>query len=92
MKSTRASTAPTASAAIESWLTMRSQAPSQPGAVFLHAPSFAFQAPGGGENQLIQTGIHLDELGVPVRLFSPWTDRLETARLLLLSRSQRFPE
>ena len=54
------------------------------GHVFLHAPSFAFQAPGGGENQLIQTGRHLEELGVPVRLFSPWTDRLETARLLHL--------
>jgi glycosyltransferase involved in cell wall biosynthesis len=84
MKTSQASTAPTAPAAIESWLTTRSQAPSQPGAVFLHAPSFAFQAPGGGENQLIQTGIHLDELGVPVRLFSPWTDHLETARLLHL--------
>ncbi len=52
--------------------------------VILHAPSFAFQAPGGGENQLVQTGMHLEELGVPVRLFSPWTDRLETARLLHL--------
>ena len=52
--------------------------------MLLHAPSFAFQAPGGGENQLIQTGMHLEELGVPVRLFSPWTDRLETARLLHL--------
>ena len=43
-----------------------------------------FQAPGGGENQLVQTGIHLEQLGVPVRLFSPWTDRLESARLLHL--------
>jgi glycosyltransferase involved in cell wall biosynthesis len=50
----------------------------------LHAPSFAFQAPGGGENQLLQTGRHLEDLGVPVRLFSPWTDRLEQARLLHL--------
>ncbi len=58
--------------------------PESPGAVFLHAPSFAFQSPGGGENQLIQTGTHLEKLGVPVRLFSPWTDRLETARLLHL--------
>ena len=55
-----------------------------PGDVILHAPSFAFQAPGGGENQLIQTGRHLEELGVPVRLFSAWTDRLEDARLLHL--------
>jgi glycosyltransferase involved in cell wall biosynthesis len=50
----------------------------------LHAPSCAFQAPGGGENQLIQTGRHLEAMGVPVRLFSPWTDRLEAARLLHL--------
>ena len=55
-----------------------------PGSGLLHAPSFVFQAPGGGENQLIQTGMHLEDLGVPVRLFSPWTDRLETARLLHL--------
>jgi len=52
--------------------------------VLLHAPSFAFQAPGGGENQLLQTGRHLEEMGIPVRLFSAWTDRLETARLLHL--------
>ena len=56
----------------------------RPGPSFLHAPSFAFQAPGGGENQLIQTGMHLEAIGVPVRLFSPWTDRLETARVLHL--------
>jgi glycosyltransferase involved in cell wall biosynthesis len=52
--------------------------------VFLHAPSFAFQAPGGGENQLVQTGTHLEQLGIPIRLFSPWMDRLKTARLLHL--------
>jgi glycosyltransferase involved in cell wall biosynthesis len=52
--------------------------------VLLHAPSTAFQAPGGGENQLVQTARHLEVLDVPVRLFSPWTDRLETARLLHL--------
>jgi glycosyltransferase involved in cell wall biosynthesis len=49
-----------------------------------HAPSFAFQAPGGGENQLIQTGRALESLGIPIRLFSPWTDRLESSRLLHL--------
>jgi glycosyltransferase involved in cell wall biosynthesis len=68
----------------ETWLTTHCQGPCQPGAVLLHAPSFAFQAPGGGENQLIQTGTYLEELGVAVRLFSPWTDRLATARLLHL--------
>ena len=66
------------------WLASRSQGPFPAGSVFLHAPSFAFQAPGGGENQLVQTGRHLEALGVPVRLFSPWTDRLEQARLLHL--------
>jgi glycosyltransferase involved in cell wall biosynthesis len=52
--------------------------------VLLHAPSFAFQTPGGGENQLVQTGRHLEALGVPVRPFVPWTDHLEQARLLHL--------
>jgi glycosyltransferase involved in cell wall biosynthesis len=50
----------------------------------LHAPSFVFQAPGGGENQLVQTGRHLEALGLPVRPFCAWTDRLETARVLHL--------
>jgi glycosyltransferase involved in cell wall biosynthesis len=52
--------------------------------VLLHAPSFAFQAPGGGENQLIQTARHLEAMGLPVRLFCSWSDRLERARLLHL--------
>ncbi len=71
-------------ATIESWLAERSRAACPPNAVMLHAPSFAFQSPGGGENQLVQTAMHLDTLGVPVRLFSPWIDRLETGRLLHL--------
>ncbi len=66
------------------WLRSRSQGVCPDGAVFLHAPSFAFQAAGGGENQLVQTGRNLEALGVPVRLFSPWTDRLDRARLLHL--------
>ena len=67
-----------------SWLATRSQGHCPRGSVLLHAPSFAFQAPGGGENQLVQTGRHLEGIGIPVRLFSAWTDRLETARLLHL--------
>ena len=67
-----------------SWVASRSRRKCPPGAVLLHAPSFVFQAPGGGENQLIQTARHLEELDVPVRLFSGWTDRLEAARLLHL--------
>jgi glycosyltransferase involved in cell wall biosynthesis len=54
------------------------------GSVLFHAPSSAFQAPGGGENQLVQTGRHLEGLGLRIRLFSAWTDRLEHARLLHL--------
>jgi glycosyltransferase involved in cell wall biosynthesis len=56
----------------------------EPGAILFHAPSWVFQAPGGGENQLVQTGRHLEGQGVRVRLFAPWTDRLEAARLLHL--------
>src|SRR4051794_6065796 len=66
------------------WLRPRSQGVCPDGAVFLHAPSFAFQAAGGGENQLVQTGRYLEALGVPVRPFSLWTDRLDRARLLHL--------
>jgi glycosyltransferase involved in cell wall biosynthesis len=66
------------------WLEAHCRGRCAPGDVILHAPSFAFQAPGGGEIQLIQTGRHLEEIGVPVRLFSAWTDRLEEARLLHL--------
>jgi glycosyltransferase involved in cell wall biosynthesis len=71
-------------ASAASWLATRSQGPCPSAAAFLHAPSFVFQAPGGGENQLIQTGMQLEAAGVPVRLFSPWTDRLDSARLLHL--------
>jgi glycosyltransferase involved in cell wall biosynthesis len=67
-----------------SWLSSRSRGRSPGRSVLLHAPSAAFQAAGGGENQLIQTGRHLESLGVPIRLFSSWTDRLERARLIHL--------
>jgi glycosyltransferase involved in cell wall biosynthesis len=66
------------------WLAARSRGECAAGAVVLHAPAIALQAPGGGENQLIQTGRHLEANGVRVRLFAPWTDRLESARLLHL--------
>ena len=66
------------------WLAARSDGPMPPGAVVFHAPAPVFQAPGGGENQLVQTGRCLDALGVRVRPFSLWTDRLEEARVLHL--------
>jgi glycosyltransferase involved in cell wall biosynthesis len=50
----------------------------------MHAPATAFQAPGGGENQLLQTSRHLEAMGADIRLFSPWVDRLEEFRLLHL--------
>ena len=66
------------------WTAARSQGTMKPDSVLFHAPSFAFQSPGGGENQLVQTGKQLEDLGVDVRLFVPWLDRLEDARLLHL--------
>jgi glycosyltransferase involved in cell wall biosynthesis len=66
------------------WLEAHCRGSCAPGDAILHAPSFAFQAPGGGENQLIQSGRHVEELGIPVRLFSAWTDRIEKARVLHL--------
>jgi glycosyltransferase involved in cell wall biosynthesis len=75
---------PPAPRTASAWLTTRSRGRSPRGSVLLHAQSCAFQAAGGGENQLIQTGRHLEELGVRVRLFSPWTDRIPRARLLHL--------
>ena len=56
----------------------------RPGVGAVHAPSYAFQAPGGGENQLVQTARHLEARGVAFRLFSPWIDRIEDHRLLHL--------
>jgi glycosyltransferase involved in cell wall biosynthesis len=93
-----------AHATTESWLASRHRRECPAGAVFVHAPTGAFQAPGGGENQLVQTARHLESLDVPVRPFSPWIDRLESARLLhvfgmsreglelaRLARSRRVP-
>ncbi len=66
------------------WLISRARAEAAPAFVTLHAPSFAFQTPGGGENQLIQTARHLEALGVDLRLFSSWTDRLAESKILHL--------
>ena len=67
-----------------SWLAIRSAHASLPGSVLFHAPAHVFQAPGGGENQLVQTGRSLEALGLHVRLFSVWTDKLQDFRLLHL--------
>lgn len=42
----------------------------------------AFQAPGGGEVQLLQTKKYLEQLGVPVKLFDPWSDKLKDYDIL----------
>lgn len=42
----------------------------------------AFQAPGGGEVQLLQTKKHLEQLGVSVKLFDPWQDKLKDYDIL----------
>lgn len=76
--------APIAPETGEGWLRQRSQGPMPRGAVLLHAPSAVFQAPGGGETQLVQTGRHLEALGLPVRPLNPWLDRIDGARLLHL--------
>jgi glycosyltransferase involved in cell wall biosynthesis len=66
------------------WLAERALGEMPSGSVIYHAPSTAFQSPGGGENQLIQTGRYLEARGVQVRPFSPWNDRLDRASLLHL--------
>ncbi len=66
------------------WLAERSRGEMTPGAVVYHAPWTAFQSPGGGENQLVQTGRYLEARGVGVRPFCPWTDRIDRAGLLHL--------
>jgi glycosyltransferase involved in cell wall biosynthesis len=66
------------------WLAGRAGGPMPEGAVLLHAGTATFQAPGGGEVQLIQSGRHLERLGWPIRPFNPWTDRIAHARLLHL--------
>lgn len=66
------------------WLRRRARVPMPRGAILLHAPSAAFQAPGGGERQLVATARELERLGLPIRPFVPWTDLLPRARLLHL--------
>ena len=66
------------------WLGERTRGEMPSGAVVYHAPSTAFQSPGGGENQLVQTGRYLEARGVAIRPFVPWTDRVERAGLLHL--------
>ena len=45
--------------------------------VFFYTSPAALQNPGGGEVQLLKTAQYLREVGVEVRLFDPWNDRLD---------------
>lgn len=42
----------------------------------------AFQNPGGGEVQLLKTKEALEKLGVPIKLFDIWNDRLRDFDIL----------
>ncbi|MBI1323930.1 glycosyltransferase [bacterium] len=68
----------------EAWLDTHATRPNDPGSVLLHAGSAVFQAPGGGEVQLIKTGIALQARGCRVGLFNPWRDKIADARLIHL--------
>ena len=80
----RDSRQPSGPADARGWLVERSAVEMSRGTVLLHAPSHVFQAPGGGENQLVQTGRHLEALGLPVKPFNPWADSVAGARLIHL--------
>ncbi len=54
---------------LREWVRAHAESDRGPGGVLLHAPSSAFQAPGGGENQLVQTARHLEARGVETRPF-----------------------
>lgn len=54
------------------------------GAVLVHTSAASFQAPGGGEVQLLRTVAHLKRGGCDARLFSPWEDRIARARAIHL--------
>jgi glycosyltransferase involved in cell wall biosynthesis len=66
------------------WARRHCEGPMPLGSVLFHSPSTAFQAPGGGEIQLVRTAEALERIGWPIRLFCPWTDRIDHARLLHL--------
>jgi glycosyltransferase involved in cell wall biosynthesis len=66
----------------EVWLSSHASRANEAGSVLLHAGSAVFQAPGGGEVQLIRTGMALQARGCHVGLFNPWRDKIAEARLI----------
>ena len=79
-------------AAARAWLETRVAGPMPRGAVVVASPSAAFQAPGGGEVQLVQTARHLEMLGWPIRPFVPWVDSLRSGQARLLHLFGMSPE
>ncbi len=84
MKGTRLTHGPSARGSLADWLASRTEVPMRPGSILVHAPATVFQAPGGGESQLVQTARHLEDLGQTIRPFVPWTDQIEQAQLVHL--------
>ncbi len=68
----------------EAWLDTHATRPNASGSVLMHAGSAVFQAPGGGEIQLVKTGMALQARGCRVGLFNPWRDKIADARLIHL--------
>lgn len=84
MTTARAECSNGSSGEVLEWVRARSRGSMLEGSVLFHAPSTVFQAPGGGEIQLAQTGRALERSGWVIRPFVGWTDRIEDARLLHL--------
>jgi glycosyltransferase involved in cell wall biosynthesis len=68
----------------QAWLEDKATTANAAGGVLLHAGTGVFQSPGGGEVQLVKTGMALEARGCAVGLFNPWRDRLAEARLVHL--------
>lgn len=64
------------------WLERNAYRRNPPGSILFHAGSGVFQRPGGGEVQLIKTAEALEEKGLPIGLFNPWSDRFSDHRII----------
>ncbi|MEI7922409.1 MAG: glycosyltransferase [Planctomycetota bacterium] len=67
---------------IHPWLEQKSLEQNAPGSILFQAGTGVFQRPGGGEIQLIKTGMALADRGHRVGLFNPWRDQLNEARII----------
>lgn len=64
------------------WVDAQAVTANPSGCVLLHAGTAVFQSPGGGEVQLLKTGMGLQARGCSVGLFNPWRDKLAEARAI----------